>query len=359
MVFRMLLKALLGYMVFWVLQGNGRVGVLLKSYLVGCALSGLATIAFAVEAGGLQEVRQAAYIASDANTWDINIFRGFARAGAGNVLPIWICVVLYPGVAKQWQRTGLLALIVYFTALAMLALRREVLVEAVVGLVVLWIAMPRRFRPFLVVAGLALVGVLIGSIALSETWQGRLAGETRDEYEAGTDPRTVMLLKTPAELMEEPLLGHGPGSYPLVMTKHLPTELDAVFPAGIGAHNSFSRVAVESGMVGLSGFCLMVAVLGWRAVRRHSELARSGFDLRLAAVMIFLHVGDWLFFGDGISTNTTWYFVGVLLYLEPRQSSERNHSIRQPRERGRLREEDMSGRREGRIPQQQVARQRG
>jgi hypothetical protein len=39
-------------------------------------------------------------------------------------------------------------------------------------------------------------------------------------------------------------------------------------------------------------------------------------DFRFAAAMTFLHVGGWLFFGDGIATNTTWFFIGLLLYLD-------------------------------------------
>jgi len=95
----------------------------------------------------------------------------------------------------------------------------------------------------------------------------------------------------------------------------LPSGMTADF-VGIAAHNSFSRAAVETGMVGLAGFGLMVMALGWRAMRRKNTISESGVSFRLAAIMIFLHVGDWLFFGDGIASNTTWFFIGGLLYLD-------------------------------------------
>lgn len=315
-VLSLVFKAMLAYTVFWVLEVNGRLEVLLKSYLAGCALSGLAAIALLVETGDLNVIRLGTYGNLDYDAASVDVFSGFARAGAGNLLPVWICAFLYPGVPKQWKRAGLLA-IVWFMVLAMLALRREVLVEAVVGLAVLWLWMPRGFRPALVAFSLALGGVLIGTIALSEHWQERLVSETREQFEQGDDPRTVMLLKTLTELMEAPVFGHGPGSYPVRMTKHVTSMQDfSLIGQGIGAHNSFSRAAVETGVVGLSGFCLMVAALGWRAVRRRSEAASAGLNLRLAAVMILLHLGDMMFFGDGISTNIVWLFMGVLLYLD-------------------------------------------
>jgi hypothetical protein len=316
MVFRMLLKALFGYMVFWVLLANGRLSVMVKAYLAGCALCGLFSIAFCLETGGFEVLRGAAYGSEDRQVFDIDVFAGVARAGASNLLPVWICAVLYPSVAKPWKRAGLRALIVYFAVLAMLALRREVLVEAVVGLTVLWFAMPRKFRPGIAISGLVLGGVFIGTIALSASWQERLFNQTRDDFKAHADPRTVLLLNTPAELMEQPLLGHGPGSYPLRMTKYFPSGSVFAQKAGIAAHNSFSRAAVETGMIGLLGFALMVAALGWCAIRRISWAGRADSILRLTAIMIFLHVGDWLFFGDGIGQNTTWFFIGVLLYLD-------------------------------------------
>ena len=322
MVFRMLLKSLFGYMAFWVLLDQGRLSVVLKTYVAGCVLCGLFSIAFCLETGGFEALRNAAYGSQDPDVFDIDVFAGVARAGASNLLPVWICAVWYPSVAKKWKRAGLLAVSVYLAVLAMLALRREVLVEAVVGLTVLWFAMPRRFRLGIAISGLVVGGVFVGTIALSESWQERLFNETRDNFEGRMDPRAILLLNTPTELMEQPFLGHGPGSYPLRMTKYFPSEAVLAAETGIAAHNSFSRAAVETGMFGLSGFCLMVAALGWRVVRRKRELARSDIGLRLTAIMIFFHLGDWLTFGDGIGSNTSWFFIGVLLYLDRRLMRE-------------------------------------
>ena len=139
MLFRMVLKALLGYMTFTVLMSNGRLDAALKSYVAGCAVAGLFTIAFVIESGGLEVLRQASYVTPDLLESDVNVIRGIARAGAGNVLPIWICVVLFATTRGRSGRRILLALVPYFAVLAMLALRREVLIEGALGSLVLFV----------------------------------------------------------------------------------------------------------------------------------------------------------------------------------------------------------------------------
>jgi O-antigen ligase len=208
----------------------------------------------------------------------------------------------------------LLTLLPYFAVLSLLALRREVLIEAGVGMLVLIFIFPKRDRIVLRMTGLILACAITIAIATSERWQDRLFTETRNDYEMGQDARTILLKYTPAALMDRPLLGHGPGSYAWTMWNYSP--LAGLASRGIEAHNSFSRAAVETGTLGLIGFTVMFVALCWKAVRRRREIFRIGILPRLTAIMIFLHVGDWLFFGDGIGSNTTWYFIGVLLYLD-------------------------------------------
>ena len=388
LVFRMTLKAMFAYMVLCVLRANGGVDVLLKVYTAGYALAGLVGIVFVVQSGDLRILQTASLVMRDLESDAvIDFYAGIARAGVGNLLPIWICAVFYASTETRWKRNLLKAAVVYFAILAVLALRREVLIEAVLGLVVLFFGMPRRFRLMVATSGLLMGVVFLITIALSENWRDRLWLETRMQFALGEDPRTVLLLNTPTELMREPLFGHGPGSYPLRMSKYLNTP-DSVLREGegIAAHNSFSRAAVETGLIGLLSFTFMAAALGWRAVcgrnaptarsgrrvasarvavvhanaensmgkelskplagspasalgRRGASrsvrgagvpqnsrippiILRSGVNLRLAALMLLLHVMDWLIFGDGIAATNTWFFIGVLLYLDHRLSKE-------------------------------------
>ena len=308
--FRLGLKALFGCLVFVVLMNTGRLDWLLKSYLAGCALAGVAAIAFSIQADSLVAFRQASYAGLNPEELDVDVFRGLARAGAGNLLPLWICVVLGLVEHTERKRTVFVVLGLCFGLLAMLPLRREVLVEFVIGSIVVFFVVPRRRRVTVVAVALIVATVMAVFVAKSESWQVRLDSETRREFEAGSNPRTVLLLSTPAELSQAPLLGHGPGSYPWTMSKYFDLP-GALMPKGIAAHNSFSRAAVETGAVGLLGFTLMVSGIGRRAVR-----SRTKGTLRLLAAMIFLHVGGWMSFGDGIASNATWFFIGVLLYFD-------------------------------------------
>ncbi len=311
MMFRTVMKALFGYMVFVVLTNRGRLDWLLKAYLVGCAAAGVAAIVLSVQAGGLIAVRQASYGGLDPAELDVSMFRGFARAGAGNLLPFWICLVLGLFEPSKWNRRLLFIAAPYFLLVSLLALRREVLVEFIIGCGVLFFAAPtRRNRVLVGVSGLILACGMTLFVARSESWQDRLASETRQQFEAGTDPRWLLIANTPAELMQAPLLGHGPGSYVERMSQYLFVS-GRWFERGTAAHNSFSRAAVETGTTGLVGLSLLVAATGWRAIR-----SRSKGMVRLLAVMVFLHVSDWLFFGDGIGTNVVWFFIGVSLVLD-------------------------------------------
>jgi O-antigen ligase len=198
----------------------------------------------------------------------------------------------------------------------MLALRREVLVESVVGWLALLFVVPSRYRTFTVAIGAIAAASILGLIATSERWQERLYSETRQDFETGIDPRTVLLVNTPHAMLRSPVLGHGPDSYRAVMRDYFPSESYFDLIGGIAPHNSFSRAAVETGIPGFLSFTWMIAALGLTIV-----FQSQNSPLRLTTMMVFLHVGDWLFFGDGIQANATWYFIGVLLYCE-RQLSQ-------------------------------------
>jgi len=287
-------------------------------------LAGLFSIALCLQTGDIEMLRQASYAGLEPDAPNIDVFAGIARMGAGNLLPLWFCIVLYSTEQRKSVQRILLALLPYFGILSLLALRREVLVEGtVVMLILIFFAAPKGNRLVLAVTGIIIACCVIVAVKSSERWQERLFSESRYEFETGSDPRTLMLMHTPEVLMEEPLIGHGLGSYEWTMVVYFPSEVrnsEAMSKkgGGIAAHNSFSRAAVETGAIGLLGFIVMFAALGWRAVRIRSDLAGTGITLRFVAIIIFLHVGDWLFFGDGIISNTTWYFIGVLLYLDRR-----------------------------------------
>ncbi len=319
LVARLGMKALFGYMVYWVLVDNGELDVLLKSYIVGCIFAGLCSLAFWYQVGDLEQIRHANFVGSDSPEMEVDVFRGVARLGTGNLLPLWICLILYPTERSALVRMALLACIPFFAVLSMLALRREVLVEGAAGLVLLLVLMPRRYRGVAGLSALLFAGVVGALVVSSERWRDRLINETQEQFQSGTDPRTVLLLNTPSELRQSPLWGHGPGMYHRRMGAYFSGNAE-VEKEGIAAHNSFSRAAVETGLLGLGGFTLLVGALGWWCVFDRKRGPEFG-PLRLWSAMIFLHVFDWLFFGDGMAANMTWYFCGVLLFLNHRRTA--------------------------------------
>ena len=125
MMFSMTLKALFGYLVFIAVVSNRRADWLLKAYLVGCAVAGIATIVFSIQAGNLSAVRFAGYFELNAAAPDVSVLRGFARAGAGNLLPLWICLALGLFEPDTRKRRMLFIAAPYFMLLSLLALRRE------------------------------------------------------------------------------------------------------------------------------------------------------------------------------------------------------------------------------------------
>lgn len=319
---QILMKAGFGYVAFLALRNSPpkSENVAYKYYVAGCAVAGLFAIAFCVYTGNLEELRQASYMGSDVQQSQVSLFSGLARAGAGNLLPLWIIVAFYPSTRSLEGRVVMVAAAVYFVVLSLLALRREVLIEGIVGFVVLLFFIPRRYR--LSAAGLAIAFSACIAIVLSqsERWQERLFGETRTEFSDLEDPRLVLLMNTPAETALSPVYGHGPGTYPQRMTKYLGIRayrsLQAEGLNEIAPHNSFSRAAVESGLLGLAGIVMMMVAVG-RVSVFGVRAAHNLYGINLIApVLIFVHLGDLLFFGDGISLNSTWYLLGLLLGLE-------------------------------------------
>lgn len=315
-VVRLGLKAAFSYMVFAVLANNGRLTTLLWAYLIGCALAGLFTLGFLGCGGNLEMLRQTTYAGLERSNFELNIFNGLASTGASNLAPLWISVALLSYPCNQSNRRFLLFLIPYFLLLSLLSLRREVLIEGSVGLLLIWSLSPgrRRFQTMLV--GLVMV-CLMGVVVLkSERWQERLFVETRDQFETRTDPRLVLLTSTPVEFVKAPWFGQGPESYRWLMLNHLPVLTSKVREYGIAAHNTFSKAAVETGSIGLLGVILMCAGLARRGCLSRHNVSPENYFFKLTAMLMLLKVGTAMFFQDGSVSNSTWYFFGILLYLD-------------------------------------------
>lgn len=310
-------KAAFAFLFYLALVNGGGLKIMLNCYIAGCGVAGLWTISYALAAGDLNAVREAAsFVQFDSSAFEVDLLTGLAAAGAGKLLPLWLCVFLYTRQSRIWLRSVYLTLVPYFAVLALMSLRREVMVEMCLIIPILLFAVPRRGRFVMGLVAVVAICSIAGFIGVSERWQDRLFVETRDRFETESDYRTVLLINTPKEFTAAPLLGQGPGSYRWTMDKYFSADDAVIEREGAPAHNSFSAAAVETGILGLLGLITMVAGLGWRACSLRSWHSREYNPARLLSLMIFLHFLVLLNFGEALGANPTWFFVGILLYLD-------------------------------------------
>lgn len=314
-VFRMFMKAAFGYMVYMVLRRSGQLRNMMVAYVVGCAAAGLVSFAFWVQTGDLAALREAGFLEKGSSELEqaVDVFAGAARIGAGNIVPIYFCLALLWDERKTLLRMIWLGFLPFFAVLAVLPLRREVFVEGAVALLLILPFAPRRYWLGLFLVGACVAGAGLAVVAKSDAWRVRIE-ETRDQFETGSDPRMIMLRNTPYEMMREPVFGQGPASYYWAMGAYFPI-VDPRQTGGIAAHNSYSRAAVETGIVGLSGMVLFTGSLCWGVWRARRQATPLGKRLHLIACLVLLKIGVLLNFGDGIADNRTWFFIGILLFI--------------------------------------------
>lgn len=157
------------------------------------------------------------------------------------------------------------------------------------------------------------------TVMLTPDWVDRLSGETVEEFSAGRDTRTNLLLFTPEALRESPWIGHGPGNYPattyrLVVYKTNPS-LGTLEKGGLEPHNSWSGTAVEAGIFALLGLCLWLYGIGRPLWQAHRTADGRLNNLWAFAPLIFVQLLTFMFFGDGLVLPQVWFWFGMLLAL--------------------------------------------
>ena len=270
---------------------------------------------------GSAAIRSGAFVSLEYG--DVTLLEGVARAGANGSVPLMACwlqaVFARRGRLKLAWYVGVAALFVA----AMLALRREYLLS--IGVCMLWgvYSLPlgvRRFTAVFVVGGFLALGV--GVIHLVPEWRQRLFSETVDSLTSGQDLRLLMLQTAPKLFVEEPLAGHGLGTFPFLMATSLPVHLatdeetNRFLARGLASHNSFLTAGLETGLLGLVGLVALFGGLGLWSVRiwRNSRM-RGGSALAMFAPLFFIQIFFGVFFQDGLASNIIWAFMGMLIAI--------------------------------------------
>lgn len=147
------LKAVLAYLVFIAMTDADRLQKAMSLYLFSSLFASLLTIIVFLQAGDLESIRGSSF--NTGESLGESLFRGVARAGAGNTLVIWIAV-LFLRQSQGWRRLLWGSLTFWFVFAALLALRREVLVTIPLCLVLLIWHKPIKMRRQGIVLGIFL-----------------------------------------------------------------------------------------------------------------------------------------------------------------------------------------------------------
>lgn len=125
----------------------------------------------------------------------------------------------------------------------------------------------------------------------------------------GTDTRTLNFIAG-FNALKLNLLGYGPGNYESVVYQILG---GSYLSWQYSSYNVFMEIAVEGGIISLSGFVLMISSIFVVAYQERKQAGGpEGWILR-ASPGILLIILIWFTFGNAIDVSLPWYLFGMIL----------------------------------------------
>lgn len=258
---------------------------------------------------GLQEVPKIPVLAT------LNPFRAAALPGLGALtvhpnqlaglicifLPILVSLLISPTPKREpLRRLGLLALVLWTTAILVLTQSRGGWIGAAAGLLALlafwaFLLPPTRYRRVLRGVAALAVALLLAAVL----WIG--PADLRDLWLNPPEETVVGTLQTlnyrkelwpwaVTAIADFPFTGVGLGAFREVVFRIYPLSLAADQDIG-HAHNIFLQVALDVGLPGLMAYLALLfvaAVAGWRVARRDAGLRPAA--LGLLAGLVAVHV---------------------------------------------------------------------
>jgi len=192
----------------------------------------------------------------------------------GNLGLSTILAILMPIAVWYLMRNRPLAVIAMFVGAGVVAVlvgtRNALVMMAVVG-VGTALRLPRRYRPLLVVAALAVAGAISLSPAMKERLQrfSELETMTFEQYDQITSRRLTIWETAGRMILDRPVTGVGAGMFARVYDRYS-TRPDDMFRSGgsmgspYHAHNVYVSIAAETGVLGLLGIIVaFVLCLKW------------------------------------------------------------------------------------------------
>jgi len=177
---------------------------------------------------------------------------------------------------------------------------------------VVWVVAsgPRVRRRALLLSPLALLGLLIPGV-------GNRLLNLVSAFEGGpayvVDPslveRSAVQQIAAIVFADRPLFGAGPGSFPLIVHDYSSRENDLLIGTVTAPHNLYLEIAAESGIVGLTGWLILVVGVMVLAVRSLIGLAGANQDGRHGAPTRALAAGV-------LGAVVGWSIASLFLHLE-------------------------------------------
>lgn len=270
---------------------------------------------------GSGAIRSAAFVNVDFG--NVSLIEGLARAGAVGSLPLMAAWLEAVYARRLWQRAMWYGIMFTLFVASMLALRREYLLSTSVCLLWGMATLPlgiRKVTAVVVVLMLFVIG--FATLQAIPEWRMRLFDETVEAFAQRQDPRTLMLQTAPLVALESPFVGHGLGSYPLLMAQNLPISLATqddimrFYSLGLASHNSLLTAMVETGLFGFLGILLFFTGVGyWSLKVWRINRSSAGHPLALFAPLFAIQLAFGTMFQDGLVNNTIWAFFGMLVAI--------------------------------------------
>jgi len=236
---------------------------------------------------------------------------------AGALVPIVpLCLALIEKGDRNWRGLGALSL-APIIIIAVLLQSRGALFALAIGMT-FWVAFHwRKALPLLMLA-LAIALVVNSLIGGSSVLQF-LYGTANPSSVYSFVQRQDMWVQSIYLLRQSPLLGIGLSAYARIAPYSWPYSVTQPGIEMPHTHNLFLQVALDTGVMGLGAFVVLIALAiraAWQAYRVHVE-KHLAIALLSAFVILLVHgFGDVVVWGTAKSSIVLWILLGIALTFD-------------------------------------------